>query len=337
MNQKSRILQSILALIASCAISHAADLGTPDRSDIEYPDWEPHSPEEIELGKFLFFDNRLSLNADMSCATCHNPELGFSDGVAFGQGTMDNKLGRHAPHLYNLAWGTTFFWDGRAGSLEEQAIGPIQAEGEMNMPGPKAEARIRAVPYYQEAFTKIYPDGVTLENIGKAIAAFERTFISDNSAFDRYIAGDKSAMSPLAAHGLELFKGKAQCIDCHSGPNFTDESFHNLGIDNGDNGRGDIVQSLPGAFKTPGLRNIILSAPYMHDGSEKTLEDVVRFYNQGGGPDEKNKSALVKKLNLSEEEIYALVAFMGALTDPVTIERPEIPEGPVVDVSVASK
>ncbi len=302
-------------------------LGTPDLDDIEYPDDEEPTAKQIELGKMLFYDRRLSKHKTMACVTCHNPDIGTGDGVAKGRGVEGGLVGRNSPHIYNLAWNKIFFWDGRAASLEEQALGPIQAEGEMNMLLEDVEKRIGAVAGYQKLFKEAYGDNaITSENIGKAIAAFERTLISDNSAFDRYIAGDESAMSEEAKHGMQLFVGKAACIECHSGPNFTDQSFHDLGMKSDDLGRGKIIKakSMNKAFKTPGLRNVVFTAPYMHDGSLGSLEEVVQFYNRGGDRPTDNK--LVKKLNLTPQEERALVAFLGALTDPVIVKRPEIPK-----------
>ncbi len=302
-------------------------LSVPDRNTIPYPDGKPHSALEIELGKTLFFDTRLSSNQKFSCASCHNPDLGFGDGMATGEGTLGNRLGRNTPHLYNLAWNSVFFWDGRAASLQEQALGPIQAEGEMNMPLPQLVNRLRQVPYYNQTFAAVYPEsGLTSENIGRAIAAFERTFISYNSPYDRYMRGDKTAMSPAALRGMQLFVGKANCLVCHNGPNFTDGNFHNIGVAGDDAGRANIIKNpgFKGAFKTPGLRNALLTAPYMHNGSVPTLEAVVRFYNAGKQP-RPEVSALIKPLNVKETEIFDLVAFLSALTDPLTIERPEQP------------
>jgi cytochrome c peroxidase len=303
-------------------------IGTPDVEDIEYPDDDPHSEAEVELGKMLFFDTRLSKNDNQSCATCHNPELGFSDGLKLGIGTDGNRLGRNAPHIYNLAWASSFFWDGRASTLEEQALGPIVASAEMGMSQELTIERLGGIKGYVTRFEGVYEDGLTFDNVGRAIAAFERTFISDNSAFDQYIAGDETAMSPSAVRGMEIFVGKGNCTRCHDGANFTDDSFHNIGTGNDDPGRYGVVKddSLKGAFKTPGLRNIIYSAPYMHDGSVASLEDVVELYNAGGHEGSKDVSPLIEPLNLSHQEKADLVAFMGALTDTVVIDRPELPE-----------
>lgn len=323
------LLSFIATLFLTCAAFALEPLGVPDRDDIEYPDEEEPSKEEVILGKTLFFDTRLSINDKQSCASCHNPELGFSDGLAFSLGTMGKKVGRNTPQIYNLAWNVTFFWDGRAATLEEQALGPIEAGGEMNMPLETLIPKLKKVKGYQKLFTAAYgKDSINKENIGKAIAAFERTIIVDNTPFDRYMKGDKNAISPDAINGLALFQGKARCIQCHDGPNFTDNSFHNIGVKGDDIGRGKFMKNdrtLDGAFKTPGLRNIIYSAPYMHDGSEATLEDVVRFYNKGGD-DVKNKSKLIVPLGLTEKEIMDVVAFLGTLNQPLVIKRPEIPK-----------
>lgn len=319
-----RILFGFCLLFLSMLANAESNLGTPDVDDIEYPDDDAPSIQEVELGKILFFDPRLSVNNKQSCATCHNPDLGLGDGVAAGSGTMGGPLGRNTPHIYNLAWSSTFMWDGRNASLEEQALGPIEAAGEMNMPINILLPKLNAVPFYQEQFKAIYgSSNITKENLGKAIAAFERTIISDNSAFDKYIAGNKDAMSPAAIRGLALFETKANCVSCHDGANFTDDSFHNIGIKGSDQGRDAIMSSpgMKGAFKTPGLRNALLTSPYMHDGSLASLEEVIRFYNKGGDNVE-NRSKLIKPLDLTELEIQALVAFLGALTDPVLIERP---------------
>jgi cytochrome c peroxidase len=324
----------LMAFAAFCVVSMPlmatttsdfGNLGTPDVDDIEYPDDEEPSERELNLGKTLFFDTRLSRHQNQSCATCHNPELGFSDGLAKGIGSGGAILGRNAPHLYNLAWSVTFFWDGRAGSLEEQALGPLVSELEMQMTPKDVVKRLEEVKFYRDEFAHIYGE-ISFENVGKAIAAFERTIVSDNSAFDQYLAGNKSAMSPSAIRGLSVFVGKGRCTKCHDGANFTDDSFHNIGIDNQDDGRFEFDKSVQfkGAFKTPGLRNIIMSAPYMHDGSLGTLEEVVEHYNQGA-VGVKNVSPLIAPLNLSIQEKADLVAFMAALTDPVVVQRPSIP------------
>jgi cytochrome c peroxidase len=220
------------------------------------------------------------------------------------------------------------FWDDRMNTLEEQALGPIEAAGEMNMPLTELIPRLKKVTYYQQTFKQVYGDeGLSTNTLARALAAFERTIISHNSAFDRYIAGDKSAMSPSQIRGLTLFKGKARCTACHDGVNFTDDSFHNIGMADSDRGRAAINQekTMTGAFKTPGLRNTLLTAPYMHDGSLASLEEVVAHYNKGGNS-KQNLDKLIKPLNLNHQEQFDLIGFLGALTSPVNIERPVLPK-----------
>jgi cytochrome c peroxidase len=327
MKRSALILGSLLSAAVPSSIQAAVQpLSTPNLATIEYPDGAPPSAAEVALGRQLYFETRLSGNGTMSCATCHNPDAGLGDGMAKGVGSTGNKLGRNTPHVYNLAWSTVLFWDGRAGSLEEQALGPIAAPGEMNLPIPEAVARLQAIPGYREQFSKVYgAEGIKAETLGKAIAAFERTLVSRNSPFDRHLAGDKTAMSPEAVRGLALYQGKANCLACHNGPNFTDDSFHNLGMKDDDPGRGklDAAAHFQGAFKTPGLRNTALTAPYMHDGSLPTLEAVVQYYNRGG--DIQGKDPLIKPLQLNEGEVRDLVAFLGALTDPVKVDAPVLP------------
>jgi len=322
----------LLLLILTCSIAtdHALanePLGTPDIEDMVLYDDEENTPEEAALGKILFFDKRLSVNFKQSCATCHHPKKGFSDGVAFGEGTKKNPLGRNTPHLYNLGWGSTFMWDGREPDLESQALGPIKSEDEMMLPIPELEKRLNAVPEYKRLFKEAYNvTNITSLEVGRAIAAFERTIYVDNTPFDQYIAGNKKAMSKPAIRGLALYKTKGNCIQCHDGVNFTDDSFHSLGFKDGDIGRAKISkdQTQLGAFKTPGLRNIELSAPYMHNGSQATLLDVIEFYDIGGGG-AKHTDKLIKPLNLTQQEKKDLVAFLQALTQPLNITAPKVP------------
>ena len=303
----------------------ADPIGVPDRNTIEYPDDEEHSDFEIYLGKVLFFDNRLSFNNKQSCATCHNPDLGFGDGLKKGRGAKGNVLERNTPHLYNLAWNSVFFWDGRAASLEEQALIPLTSPKEMNMTIEILIPKLKNVPYYEKMFRMVYKDeGITKDTIARALAAFERSIIVDNTPFDQYMNGDKIAMSPAQIRGMELFQGKARCTECHDGPNFTNDAFHNIGVGGNDQGRKKIDRSANlGAFKTPGLRNTLLTAPYMHDGSLGTLEEVIDFYDKGGTHKE-NLDKLMQPLNLSADEKSDLIAFLGALTSPLKVERPPV-------------
>ncbi|HMC16782.1 MAG TPA: cytochrome c peroxidase, partial [Albitalea sp.] len=293
------------------------------------------TPARIELGKSLFFDPRMSGNGAMSCASCHNPSLGWSDGLKTAVGWGGQVLGRATPTVVNTAYNTQFMWDGRKKSLEDQALGPMKTPQEMNTDFAVSLARLRSVPGYVAMFEKAYPnEGITEETIAKAIAAFERTVVSNDSAFDRWLAGDKKAMSAAQWRGFKVFTdaGKGNCAACHSGANFTDNGYHNIGITSKggepDVGRYGIrkVASMMGAFKTPTLRDIELTAPYFHDGSAATLRDVVDHYVKGG-VDQTNLSTSMKPLNLSEEEKNDLVAFMQSLTGRRTgVYVPRLPQ-----------
>ncbi len=324
------LLLALTALLPVTAL-HAADprpLATPDPATIPWPGGVPASDAEILLGKTLFFDPRLSRNRTQSCASCHNPALGLGDGVALGTGAEGNRLGRNTPPLYNLAWNTAFFWDGRAPSLEAQALNPIESNAEMNIPLPMLVERLSGIEGYRPLFRDAFGDDtVDAARIGRALAAFERTLVSRNSPFDRFLAGDTNAMSEAAQRGLKLFRGAAWCSVCHDGPNLTDSAFHNIGVRGNDPGRQAIAPGhrMQGAFKTPGLRNVALTAPYMHDGSVATLEDVMKFYNRGGD-DHRRRDPLVRELDLSKRDIADLVEFMKALTDPLPIEPPVLPD-----------
>lgn len=294
------------------------------------------SPARVALGQALFFDPRMSGNGAMSCASCHNPSLGWSDGLRTAVGWGGQVLGRATPTVFNTAYNTQFMWDGRKKSLEDQALGPMKTPQEMNTDFSRSLARLKGVPQYVDMFEKAYPgEGVTEETIAKAIAAFERTVIVDDSPFDRWLAGDKKSMTAQQWRGFKIFTdaGKGNCASCHSAPNFTDNGFHNIGLPRHGEGEADPgrfairkVASMQGAFKTPGLRGIELTAPYFHDGSATTLMDVVNHYVRGGD-DKTNLSIGMKSLNLSEQEKDDLVAFMKALTGrqkPLVV--PQLPQ-----------
>jgi len=321
----------MLASLAHASVfTHSSGLET-----IPYPGGRPPAPALVDLGRELFFETRLSSTDTVACATCHRPERGFSDGQRFSIGVGGTPLKRHTPHLYNLAWGRSFFWDGRASSLEEQALEPIRNPEEMGLAGDSAAKKLQTIPSYTKPFAAAFPkSGVTMKNIATALAAFERTLVSRNSPFDRHEAGETSALDESAVRGKALFYGRASCGTCHSGPNFTDGLFHNTGVigDSGDIGRAAIdrvgeFQTRPypffqmrRAFKTPSLRNVSLTAPYQHDGSEASLADVVRFYNLGGrDPRSYGKSLDIRPLNLTDGDLDDLVAFLRALTSPVTV------------------
>lgn len=257
---------------------------------VDVPEDNPMSAAKIELGKALFFDRRLSIDDTVSCADCHDPKKGWSNGARFATGVKGQKGGRSSPTILNAAYGYFQFWDGRAGSLEEQAVGPIMNPIEMAMPDGKAvEKKLARIDGYRPLFRKAFGnDEITIGKVGKAIAAFERTVLSGDAPYDRYKAGDKSALSESAQRGMALFFGKGSCSACHVPPHFTDLGFHNVGVgmaaDKVDAGRAAIskLEGDHGAFKTPTLRDIARTGPYMHDGSLKTLEDVVAHYDKGG-------------------------------------------------------
>jgi cytochrome c peroxidase len=288
--------------------------------------------QKVELGQQLYFDTRLSKNNSVSCAFCHNPGTGFADARQFSIGAFGTAGGRQAPTVYNTGFLPLQFWDGRAGSLEEQAIGPIHNPIEMAETHETVVPKIAKVPGYQKQFQLIFGGGVSLQRIADAIAAFERTIVSQNSAFDKYVLGDAKAMDEAAVRGMALFKGKARCVLCHNGPNFTDNQFHNLGVPQAGPLKEDLGRFIvsrqerdKGAFKTPTLRSIVETAPYMHDGVFKTLEEVVDFKNSGGGPNP-YLSPLMKPLNLTSQEKADLLAFLQALTgEPLKITVPKLP------------
>lgn len=283
--------------------------------DLRHPEDNPISAEKVSLGKMLYFDPRLSSDNKVSCATCHDPAKGWSNGEAVATGVGGQKGGRSSPTIINSAYQTFQFWDGRAGSLEEQALGPIQNPIEMNMSLEDVVKRLNKIKGYREAFQKVFGTDVTSDGIGKAIAAYERTIVSGDAPYDRFKAGDKTALSESAQRGMKIFFGKGVCSACHSGPNFTDNGFHNIGIgmdkENPDQGRAAIskLEGDTGAFKTPTLREIARTAPYMHDGSLKTLEDVVEHYTKGGIANDYLDEEIFP-FKLTPQEVKDLVTFM---------------------------
>ncbi len=301
-----------------------APLGLPD---LVIPADNLMTPEKIALGEKLYIDKRLSFDDTVSCATCHDLRLAGTDGGAVSTGIKGQKGGRSAPPSVNAAYMDTQFWDGRAPTLEEQAKGPPANPIEMGMPSHQFLVdKLKGIEDYKKRFQAVFGGEITMDNVAKAIAAYERTLLSGNSPFDRFrYAGEEDAISEQAMAGMGLFVGKARCVTCHqftaSHALFTDNNFHNLGVgfDTGnekpDLGRYEVTgrEQDKGAFKTPSLRNIALTAPYMHDGSDKTLEEVVEFYDRGGHPNP-NLDGGMMPLKLSDNEKAALVEFMKSLT-----------------------
>lgn len=284
---------------------------------IPFPEAAPYSPQLATLGKMLFFDPRLSGKQNLSCASCHNPSFGFEVPVAGAIGATNTPLGRKAPTVLNAAWIPTLFWDGRAPDLETQAMGPITADTEMDGKFPEIIARLKGTPEYAAWFAKLFPGkGVTQEAILTAIATYERTVVSGWAPFDRWVDGDEAAMAPAAQRGFALFNGKAGCAGCHTGWNFTDNQFHDLGLPTKDIGRAAFEPDAPlarHAFKTPGLRNLTYRAPFGHAGQFANLESIVDFYETGGIV-RPSKSPLMKPLRLAPEERADLIAFLRSLT-----------------------
>ena len=329
----------------------------------------PLTKAKIELGRQLYFDTRLSADNTVSCASCHSPEFGYAKNTQFGEGTKGQRGGRNSPVAYNRILSSVQFWDGRAATLEEQAKGPIANPIEMSNTHDVCVTCLGGVEGYKIQFDRVFPgEGVTIDNIAKAIASFERALVTgaspwdyyealsrfektykedladlellkkeDPETFAKYVAlkkaSDEHPISESARRGGVLFfSEKSNCTACHVGANFTDEKYHNLGVGmeaaKPDLGRFEISKDEKdkGAFKTPTVRNVELTGPYMHDGSQKTLEEVVEWYDKGGHPnqwlDEK-----VKPLKLTAEEKADLVAFMKALTGPLPeMETGRLPE-----------
>jgi cytochrome c peroxidase len=298
---------SFLFFIISLAVPPGLDLYMP------VPEANPITADKIDLGRQLFNDRRLSRDGTVACASCHDPDRAFSKPEAVSPGVFGRRGARNAPALINRGWGRSFFWDGRAAALEDQVLKPIEDPNEMDLPIAVATERV----------------GVSAENMSRALATYVRSIMSGDAPYDRYVNGDRAALSDEAQAGLRLFRGKGNCTACHVGPNFTDERPHNTGIAWAqaagragsflDEGRAAITGKPEdrGGFKTPTLREVGRSAPYMHDGSLASLEAVVDYYDRGG-----NRHSLLdpelRPLGLSGPEKSALVAFLRSLSGNVT-------------------
>ena len=277
--------------------------------------------EKIELGKLLFFDKRLSKNNTIACGSCHMPSLAFTDGQPVSTGIHRLQGGRSAPTSINRLFSSAQFWDGRAATLEEQSTGPFVSPVEHGfIDHDELVAKLNSIEGYKSLFQQVFHGPITKDHIGQAIASFQRTLLSGNSPYDKFNSGkDPNALSAKAQKGLELFRGKALCFTCHSGANFTDEKFHNLGVDwdsdHVDLGRYGVTKEPKdmGAFKTPTLREIARTAPYMHDGRFGTLQQVIDFYDQGGIANP-HKDPFMQPLKLSNQEKEELVEFLQSLS-----------------------
>ncbi len=333
--------------MSSAEDNYIIEAGHPSLQEWLLPDTPPY-PEDnksnlarVELGKMLYFDNRLSGDGNMSCATCHNPMYGWSDGLPTAKGVESKVLGRASPTVINTAYNSIQMWDGRKASLEEQVMEPMEATLEMNIDIDLLFKWLQSNPGYIDAFEKAYPGkGINTDTVSKAIASFERSIISNNSPFDSWVKGDKNAMSQQQIRGFKLFVDdqKAACAACHSAPNFTDNGFHNIGLASFDIAEPDVgrfaqrpLKLMKGAFKTPTLRDITLTAPYFHDGSATTLREVVDHYSKGGVVKTNLSPNFKDGLVLSEHDKADLVAFMQALSSPPQEHTfPNLPQGLVV-------
>jgi cytochrome c peroxidase len=283
---------------------------------VPYPADDPYSAAKVRLGKMLFFDPILSGSGKIACASCHIPSHSFTDGRRLAMGVKE--MSTHTPTLLNVAWAPILAWDGHSPSLEKFPFGPILNPGIMGGKEEQLIAALKEIPGYRQAFAEAFPDhAVSRTNIELALATFERTIVSGPAPFDRWIAGDESAISESAKRGFDLFNGKAGCANCHIGWAFTDEGFYDVGVSRGDDiGRGKLFPNstkLKYAFKVPTLRDVARRAPYMHNGSEPDLASVIDLYDRGG-IDRPSRSELIKPLHLTAQEKADLITFLETLT-----------------------
>lgn len=289
------------------------------RSIFVRPEVQPVSSLEAArqaLGAALFSDTRLSRDGDRSCASCHRPEGGYSDGQPRARGRDGTPLRRNTPHLFNLAEARSFYWDGREATLESQARVPLTAENELAADPARVLELLNADAGMRTSFAAAFPDdGLSLDNLIAALAAYERSLVSPETAFDRWVAGDDVALSAEEFRGFRIFVGKGGCVSCHGGWRMTDDTFHDIGVQSDDPGRSAVTGGAAGipAFKTPGLRQVSRTAPYMHNGSLATLDDVVAHYAGGHLKRPSLAPNLVRDLKLDGQERAALVAFLKAL------------------------
>ena len=321
---------SSILLLAGLLYSHAWAGPKTSRRPLDPKD-NPTTQEKVALGKMLFFDKRLSLDKTVSCATCHDPRKGWTDQRPTTIGVRQQLGRRNSPTILNAAFHETQFWDGRALTMEEQAKDPISNPKEMGITHEQAVARIAEVNGYKRYFKVAFGDSkVTIERIVQAVGSFQRTILTGGSPYDRYLAGERAALKTDAARGLAIFNSKGRCASCHSGADLTDGRFHNVGAGMHrrvqDLGRYEVTKqdADKGAFRTPTLRNLSDTFPYMHDGSLATLEQVIEFFDKGGHPNP-GLNPDIKPLGLSVDEKRDLVSFLGALNgDRVLIAEPKL-------------
>ena len=280
------------------------------------PESNPLTREKVELGRALFFFKGLSRDGTLSCGGCHLPEKAFTDGKPGAVGVRGQVSARRTPPILNRAWGKSFFWDGRAATLEDQVLQPILNPKEMDLKPDEIAPRVRADAPLNARMKAVFGREATNGDIALALASYVRSILAGDSPYDRHVAGHRSALSDQQQLGLKLFRGKANCAACHVGTNLTDEQFHNTGTGWKDGALADQGQS-QGAFKTPSLRQTAQAAPYMHDGSLASLEEVIDFYDKGGRANP-NLDSEMRELKLSVDEKRALVEFLKSLSGKVS-------------------
>lgn len=306
-------------------------LGLPE---LDIPEDNPMTEAKVELGKMLYFDKRMSKDATISCATCHDPKMAWAEHRPTSEGIGNQVGGRNSPTVINAAYMPVQFWDGRAASLEEQALGPIENPIEMGHTMADLVPQIEQIPEYKKRFEEVFGTGVTNDGIAKAIAAFERTVLSGNSPYDKYMAGDKLVLTEQQVRGMKLFNSRGECATCHTEPIFSNGKYYNAGVGSDkpepDIGRKEVTgQDYDmGKFRVPHLREVANTAPYFHDGSVEKLEDAVRLMATGGidNPNLSGTFRGLKEAKITDEEIADITAFLTALSGeyPV-IEPPELP------------
>lgn len=282
----------------------------------------------IELGKVLFFDTRLSGSGKISCATCHTPELNWTDGKEKSIGHEGTINKRNSPTIQNTWFYEKLFWDGRSNSLEDQVFAPINSESEMHHEMPVLIRQLRKIKGYTVMFEKAFGSAfINPHRMTEAIAVFERTIVSNKSRFDNFLEGERNALSNSELRGLHLFRTKARCMNCHNGPLFTDNQFHNIGFSQNDNGYYQVTHKEEdmGKFKTPSLRDVMKTGPWMHNGKSTNMIEIINRLNSADSATNNNK--LIKPLNLSKKEINDLLAFLKAISaPPVEFKKPVLPE-----------
>ncbi|MBB5349335.1 hypothetical protein JWG42_03345 [Desulfoprunum benzoelyticum] len=349
-----RLLWIVISVICLPACGFGGSL--EPFKEVPIPKSNPQTPEKVELGRKLFFDRRLSGDGTTNCGTCHDPEQGYSDGLELSLNYPTTRNWRNSPTLINVGFQKFLFHDGRAASLEDQALFPMMSAYEMNQNLDFMEEEIRSVPEYVSEFTKVFgDDDITRERVAMAIAAFERTIVSGDAPLDRFLRGDKDALSPDALKGYEVFTGKGKCTECHFGVNLADDRFHALNVPENpehlkdpriaatrrfvakvyhfedfrtlaeDPGRFLITKEQKDwkAFRTPTLREVAATAPYMHNGIYATLDETIEFFDMGGG----KGNTVLKPLQLTAEEKRQLKVFLehGLTGAPKAFTYPKIP------------